>query len=293
MSNLKYSQFNKEKLEKLKLASEVRDINRPFIIRYFSSIAVIFITSASLFMGFYTGLFDAKRENLELDIRRFQSEKTYLENSVDSLKSKLDNYTTHVNILEDESKQAKEEEKKVKEQLENSKNEQQKQIEAFEKIKGQSLEDKEKINQMSELINTYEKSSTQNISTINSLTNKLRKNSQSNFALEKYIKNNIGKVVVLNNTSETNFNAIYGQVVDENEIPIQGAKILFKKSSHGPYIKESDENGKFFIKFKYDNKNKGRTFPIIISKEGYVTVNGYIVVGSTVKIKIKKTPSNI
>lgn len=287
MNKTKYSNLSKEELEKLKLTTEIKAGNQHFIARNFSSIVVLILTCASLSVGIYTGLFKTQRATLELDIKNFQSEKDSLQSSVKKLKTKLEDYSTIVDDLEAEKIIANEEEKKAKDELANSKKEYQMQIEELENIEKEALADKEKVEQLTNLVRKYEKSSEQNISTINSLNNKLQEKNRETIVLQKRFKQKVGQIVVSSNDSEINYSAIIGQIVDENDNPIDNVVIRFKKRGEGYYKKESNENGQFKINFK--SGNKGRTFPVEISKDGFEKIKGYIVVGSTVKIKLKST----
>jgi len=288
MNKSKYSNLSKDELEKLKLTTEIKAGSQPFLVRNFSSFVLLILTCASLSVGIYTGLFKTQRATLELDIKMFQSEKDSLQTSVKKLKTKLKDYSTIVDDLEADKNIANVEEKKAKEELVNSKKEHQIQIEEFKNIENEALADKEKVKQLTKLILTYEKSSEQNISTINSLNINLQEKNQDIIVLQKSIKQKIGQIVVNRNVSQINYNAIIGQIVDENEMPIEDAIINFKKHGEGSYKKGSNKNGQFSVHFK--SGNKGRTFPVEITKDGYEKIKGFIVVGSTVKIFLKKAP---
>jgi len=293
MKNIEYQKLNNQELEKQKLVSEVRDFNRPFLIRNFSSITILFLTVASLSIGFYTGLFDAKRENLKLDINRFANQKKAIEDSIVTIKQVLDEYNEEMSDLEEENAVAAENEKKAKGELEKIINENSGLSKDFENIKNQNIADNQKIVELENLINKYEENSEQNIVRITTLNKNLQDKSELCNRLNDLQINNIGKIEVLNNSIESNFDRIIGTVLDDNNQPINEASILLKERTHGSYDKETNPIGEFSIKFLHDKQNQGRTFTIVVSKDGYETINGYVVVGSTIRIKLKKVSNNV
>nr|WP_321406497.1 hypothetical protein [uncultured Carboxylicivirga sp.] len=101
MKNIDYKNLDKSELEKRKLISEIKDYHKPFFIRNFASITVVILTLASLFVGFYTGLFDAKKEILELDVRKFEERKVLLSYTIDSLKESVQQISSQRDSVED------------------------------------------------------------------------------------------------------------------------------------------------------------------------------------------------